>query len=87
METICYKKILVTTDGSDYSYKAGEHAVYIAKATGAQLYILNVVDADMAFHSGIHYAEGMSELEKAGNEATGKISELSRNAGVSREEL
>jgi nucleotide-binding universal stress UspA family protein len=87
METINYEKILVTTDGSDYSYKAGEHAIYLARITGARLYILNVVNVDMAFHSGIHYAEGVSELEKTGNEATGKIRELCRNAGIHCEEI
>lgn len=46
-----YSKILVPTDGSDYSLNAGQHAVYLAKALGAKVYVLNVVNADLAFHA------------------------------------
>lgn len=87
MAEITYKKILVPTDGSDYSYNAGEHAVYLAKMAGSRLYILYVVDTDMAFHSGIHYAEDVCELEKSGPVATGKIKAMCEKAGVPCEEM
>jgi nucleotide-binding universal stress UspA family protein len=38
------KKILVPTDGSDYSMKAAEYAISIAKQSGAQLTTIYVLD-------------------------------------------
>jgi nucleotide-binding universal stress UspA family protein len=87
MVEINYKEILVPTDGSDYSFKAGEHAVYLAKLAGAKIYILNVVDTDLAFHSGIHYSEELCEMKKSGNEATGKMKQLCDRSGVPSEEI
>jgi nucleotide-binding universal stress UspA family protein len=87
MVEISYKEILVPTDGSDYSFKAGEHAVYLAKALGAKIYILNVVDTDLAFHSGIHYSEELCEMQKSGNEATGKLKQLCDRSGIPAEEI
>lgn len=40
-----YKKILLPTDGSEHSAKAGEHAISIANAGLADLVVLSVVDA------------------------------------------
>ena len=37
-------RILVAVDGSDYSARAAEYAVALAKSTGAELLALNVVD-------------------------------------------
>ncbi|MCS3901275.1 universal stress protein [Methanococcus voltae] len=39
-----YKKILVPTDGSDVSLEAIEHAVSIAKTTGAEIFGVYVLD-------------------------------------------
>lgn len=82
-----YKTILVPTDGSDYSFYAGEHAAYLAKGLGSKLYILNVVDTGLAFHAGIHMAEGKAELERAAKEATGKIKVICDANGVESEEV
>ncbi|MCD1294957.1 universal stress protein [Methanocella sp. CWC-04] len=82
-----YNKILVPTDGSDYSFHAGEHAVYLAKNLGAKVYVLNVVNVDLAFHTGIHYAEGVTELEAEGKKATDKIRALCADNGVECEEI
>ncbi len=87
MGEISYTKILVPTDGSKYSYRAGEHAVYLAKTIGARLYVLYVVDTDMAFRSGIHYAEDVSGMEKSGPGATGRIRAMCERAGVPCEEM
>lgn len=87
MGEISYQKILVPTDGSEYSFKAGAHAVYLAKKTGGRVYALNVVDKDMAFRSGIHYAEDVCGLEKAAQSATGRIKQLCDQAGVPCEEI
>jgi nucleotide-binding universal stress UspA family protein len=82
-----YKKILVPTDGSEFSFYAGEHAVYLAKSMGSKVYILNIINTELAFHAGIHYAEGLSELEIAGKEATGRIKNICIENGVECEEL
>lgn len=82
-----YKKILVSTDGSDYSYLAGKHAAYLAKNLGAELIVLNVIDVDMAFHAGIHYAESVSVLEQSGKEAVGRIEALCKESGVASKGL
>lgn len=39
-----YKKILLPTDGSEYANKAAEHAIWIAKASGAEIIALSVTD-------------------------------------------
>lgn len=39
-----YKKILLPTDGSEYANKAAEHALWIAKASGAEIIALSVTD-------------------------------------------
>ena len=82
-----YSKILVPTDGSSYALLAGQHAVYLAKSLGAVVIALNVMDTDMAFHSGIHYADEVSQMEKSGHKATASIKELCDGAGVESKEL
>jgi nucleotide-binding universal stress UspA family protein len=82
-----YTKILVPTDGSEYSYAAGKHAVYIAKEIGAKIFALNVINSGLAFHAGIHYAESKSEMEQEGKKATGRIKDLCGEYGVDCEEL
>lgn len=82
-----YKNILVPTDGSDYSLFAAEHAAYLAKAMGAKLYALYVVNAPLAFHAGIHYAESKAEMEASGRDAVKKIKVLCDENGVPCEEM
>jgi nucleotide-binding universal stress UspA family protein len=41
-----YKKILVPTDGSKQSEKAGEYAVSLAETTGAEIIVLYVIDTE-----------------------------------------
>ncbi len=87
MTVSSYKNILVPTDGSEYSFYAAEHAVYLAKALGAKLYALSVVNAPLAFHAGIHYAESKVDMEKAAQEAVQKIKALSGENGVECQEM
>ncbi len=39
-----YKRILLATDGSENSKRAGKHAIWIADASGADLIVLNVIE-------------------------------------------
>lgn len=83
MTDIQYRKILITTDGSDYSFTAGMHAVYLAKSLGAELLVLNVVDTAMAFHAGIHYSESVAQMDQSGKAALARIEKLAGEQGVS----
>jgi nucleotide-binding universal stress UspA family protein len=40
-----YKKILIATDGSEHTVKAIQHSIMLAKATGAKLTALFVIDS------------------------------------------
>ncbi|MDD3985794.1 MAG: universal stress protein [Methanobacterium sp.] len=39
-----YKKILLPTDGSEYANKASENAIWIARASGAEIIALNFIE-------------------------------------------
>lgn len=41
-----FKKILLPTDGSEASLRAGEYAISVAKLSGADIIVLNVIDTD-----------------------------------------
>src|SRR5215208_3928119 len=82
-----YQKILVGTDGSACSLRAGEHAVYLAGWLGAELIALNVVNVDWAYHAGVHYGEAVTELEKNGQAATEAIEDLASKDGIRCERM
>jgi nucleotide-binding universal stress UspA family protein len=86
-DQVNYSKILVPTDGSNSAFLAGKNAAYLAKSLGASLLALNVIESDLAFHSGIHYADDVSRQEKSGLEATARIKTLCDEAGVPAEEI
>jgi nucleotide-binding universal stress UspA family protein len=44
MSSIAYHRVLVATDGSEDAARAAEHAVAVAKAFGASLTVVSVVD-------------------------------------------
>jgi nucleotide-binding universal stress UspA family protein len=79
--------VLVATDGSEVSLRAGEYAARLASGLGAKLFALYVVDEHLAFHGGIHYNELVERLSEDGREATGKVRALAEKAGAECEEL
>jgi nucleotide-binding universal stress UspA family protein len=79
--------VLVATDGSEVSQRAGEYAARLAGALGAKLFVLNVVDERLLFRSGIHYGQFVGMLSEDGRKATGKVRERAQEAGVESEEL
>lgn len=79
--------VLVATDGSEVSLRAGEFAARLAGGLGAKLFVLHVVDEHLAFHGGIHYGELVERLSDDGREATGKVRALAEEAGAECEEL
>ncbi|MDR3063618.1 MAG: universal stress protein [Methanobrevibacter sp.] len=56
-----YKKILFTTDGSSYAEKAAEHAKFLAKASGAELVALSVIEIN--FYIGIPEDDSVKNLK------------------------
>jgi nucleotide-binding universal stress UspA family protein len=42
-----YQKILIAHDGSEMSDKALRHALYLSKASGAELVIMNIIEAEV----------------------------------------
>jgi nucleotide-binding universal stress UspA family protein len=78
--------VLVATDGSEVSLRAGEYAARLAAGLGAKLFALYVVDEHLAFHGGIHYGELVERLSEDGREATGRVLALVEKAGVECED-
>ena len=71
-----YKRILVTTDGSELSGKAVDHAIALAKVHGAELVALKVVHLQADDHwdgALIHDAAAKAEQEKRWAEASQAI--------------
>jgi nucleotide-binding universal stress UspA family protein len=79
--------VLVATDGSEVSLRAGGYAARLTGGLGAKLFILYVVDEHLLFHTGIHYGEFIEKLTQDGREATGKVRALAEKVGVKAEEL
>ena len=79
--------VLLATDGSEVSLRAGEYAARLAGSLDAKLFVLYVVDERLLFHSGIHYGEFVARLSEDGRRATGKVRALAEKEGVECEEL
>jgi nucleotide-binding universal stress UspA family protein len=77
-------KILVPIDGSDYSNRAAEYAIGIAKAQGAEVVLVYVVD-ELVIDQFSNSAERTSieaELKKDGQRATKYVESVLEKAGV-----
>ena len=82
-----YEKKLLTTDGSEESEKAVNHAKELAKSCNAELHILYVVDIGVNTQYGavedlMSQLESNSKLEKFGQETVEKIAEKIEDTGV-----
>jgi nucleotide-binding universal stress UspA family protein len=85
--TKAYRHILVAVDGSRASSKGLREAIRLAKAEGAKLCIVHVVDEFQAFASidGMVAAPGVdlvSGLRKSGEGVLAKAKKLADHAGV-----
>jgi nucleotide-binding universal stress UspA family protein len=81
-----YMRILIATDGSDRSKKAAEEGVELAKALGAQVVALNVVNevvvASAVRQLGSDRKEVETKLKAAGQKAVEEIKKMGDAAGV-----
>jgi len=81
-----YKRILIATDGSDKSKKAAEEGIELAKALGAQVIALNVVNevviASAVRQLGADRKEVETKLKSAGQKAVDDLKTMGTNMGV-----
>jgi nucleotide-binding universal stress UspA family protein len=81
-----YKRILIATDGSDKSMKAAEEGLELAKAVGAQVIALNVINevviASAVRQLGADRKDVESKLEKAGGKAVDNLKAMGAKIGV-----
>ncbi len=89
MSSKMYQKILIATDGSEYTKNAVEHGVDLAKNLGAKLYAIYVVDTAAFASIPMDAAwESMYELLKQeGDEATKYVEEKAQAEGLEVERL
>ena len=78
------KKILVPIDGSDYSNRAAEYAIGIAKAQGAEVVLVYVVDELVVdqFPGGNERGNVEAELKSDGQRAVRYAESVLEKAGV-----
>lgn len=79
-----YKRILVSTDGSELSGKAVDHAIALAKVHGAELVALKVVHLQTGDHwdgALIHDGAAKAEQEKRWTAASQAIVDGVKTAG------
>ncbi len=81
-----YKRILIATDGSDKSKIAAEEGMELAKALGAQVIALNVVNevviASAVRQLGADRKDVESKLRKAGEKAVDDLKAMGTKFGV-----
>jgi len=82
-----YKTILMPTDGSPCSFQALEHGLSLAKALGAKVHFLYVLENPaqaiwIAPESVPYGLELLEDLKKAGEEAIAKALSLAQEKGV-----
>ncbi|NJD76015.1 MAG: universal stress protein [Candidatus Methanoperedens sp.] len=89
MTSRLYKKILISTDGSEYTKNAVEYGIELAKSTEAKLYTIYVVDTAAFASIPMDAAwESMYELLKQeGDEATKYVAEKALAEGLDIERL
>jgi nucleotide-binding universal stress UspA family protein len=80
--SIQYRKILLATDGSALAEAALHHAVALARLASAELTILYVVDAHLAFMTGILRQAALDELRADGQRALDAAGEVARGADL-----
>lgn len=84
MASKLFRKILIATDGSDYTKSAIDYGVELAKNTGAKLYAIYVIDTAAFASIPMDAAwESMYELLKQeGDEATAYVADKAQAEGL-----
>ncbi len=89
MASKLYKKILIATDGSEYTKRAVEYGIDLAKSAEAKLYAIYVIDTAAFASIPMDAAwESMYELLKQeGDEATKYVADKAAAEGLDIERL
>ncbi len=89
MASKLYKKILIATDGSEYTKNAIDYGIELAKNTEANLYVIYVIDTAAFASIPMDAAwESMYELLKQeGDEATQYIADKAKAEGLEVERI
>lgn len=89
MASKLYKKILIATDGSEYTKNSIDYGLELAKNTQAELHVLYVIDTAAFASIPMDAAwESMYELlKKEGDEATRYAAEKAEAEGLTVEKL
>ncbi len=84
---MAFSKILVPTDGSEYTKPAIQQAIELAKMSGAKVTALYVLDQTVLTNMPMDTAvmNVYKTLEKEGQEAVNYVMELAKEAGVEAE--
>lgn len=84
MTSKLYKKILIATDGSEYTKNAIDYGIDLAKSTGAKLFVIYVVDTAAFASIPMDAAwESMYELlNQEGNQAIKYVVEKAEAEGL-----
>ena len=85
-----YKKILIPTDGSDLAMKAARHGIGLARASGASIVVVFVIDtrtfaeaeARIPEPAAQRYHALLEELRRMGRDATQHITDEAATAGI-----
>ncbi len=77
-----YERILVPTDGSTDAMRGARHAVDLAAEVGAQIHALYVVEGGGNPWRSESMEDQMDDARAYGEEVTGEVAELARDAGV-----
>lgn len=83
-------KILICTDGEDHTLRAEDHAISLAKQTGAEIVCVHVVNPFLKKFVNEIYAVGRNEcmdhidasLQREGDNALNKFSEKAASKGM-----
>lgn len=89
MASKLYKKILIATDGSEYTKKAVDYGVDLAVSTGAKLYAIYIVDTAAFASIPMDAAwESMYQLlREEGDEATQYVADKAASENLEVERL
>lgn len=81
-DEVSYRVIACATDGSDCSRLAGLHAAYLARAAGARLVGVHVVNDVLAGYAGIYRDEVLEQLRAEGRQALAELGRIAAAGGV-----
>jgi nucleotide-binding universal stress UspA family protein len=89
MESVNFQKIMIATDGSDYSMLAAGKGIELARLSGGKVYAVYVVSTNYSSYVGVdfYWGEIYEAFKKDGENAVNKIKEMGERVGVNVEPI